>query len=72
MFFLFKWFFSVGFKKDVSRFCNQLDVNIPDKKHLFAPFIHESYLIANASKLSGSYESNEKLAFLGKYSSFMV
>lgn len=54
-----------GFKKDVSRFCNQLDVNIPDKKHLFAPFIHESYLIANASKLSGSYESNEKLAFLG-------
>ena len=53
------------------KFCHQLDVNIPDEKHLFAPFIHESYLLANVDKLSGSYECNEKLAFLGKVVNFL-
>ncbi|XP_015769186.1 PREDICTED: ribonuclease 3-like [Acropora digitifera] len=56
---------SPGFRKDAIRFCNQVGVNFTDKKHLLAPFVHESYLLANNGKLSGSFESNEKLAFLG-------
>lgn len=54
-----------GFRKDVVKFCTQLNVNIQDINHLLAPFTHESYLLANVHKLSGPHESNERLAFLG-------
>ena len=63
-------YISTGFRKNVEKFCSQLDINIQDRKHLFAPFIHESYLLANTGNLSGSFECNEKLAFLGKVVKF--
>ena len=65
-------FFLAGFRKDAIRFCNQVGVNFTDKKHLLAPFVHESYLLANNGKLSGSFESNEKLAFLGKSRQYLL
>lgn len=59
---------SPGFRKDVVKFCTQLNINISDIKHLLAPFTHESYLLTNVHKLSGHHESNERLAFLGAQS----
>lgn len=54
-----------GYRKDVVKLCSQLGINITDKKHLFAPFIHESFLLTHDVGKLGFYESNEKLAFLG-------
>lgn len=54
------------FREDIISFSANLNVNIPDVKSLLAAFTHESYLIANADKLTEPHECNEKLAFLGK------
>ncbi|KAL9981028.1 hypothetical protein ACROYT_G009682 [Oculina patagonica] len=56
---------NTGFRENILAFATKLNINIPDIKDLLAAFTHESYLIANAYKLSGPHECNEKLAFLG-------
>lgn len=54
-----------GFRESIVNFATHLNVNIPEDKDLLAAFTHESYLIVNADRLSGPFNCNEKLAFLG-------
>ena len=41
-------------------------MDISEERNLLAAFTHESFLLQNADKLSGSFGFNEKLAFIGK------
>ena len=62
----FPFNFFTDFRENIMAFSTKLKINIPDINHLLGAFTHESYLIANANKLSGPHECNERLAFLGK------
>ena len=62
----FQLTFFTGFRKNIKEFSTKLNINIPDTNDLLPAFTHESYVIANADKLSGPHECNEKLAFLGE------
>lgn len=54
-----------AFRENIVKFATQLNVDISEERNLLAAFTHESFLLQNANKLSGSFGFNEKLAFIG-------
>ena len=64
-------FLPAEFRRNVAEFAQMLNINISGFENLLSFLTHESYLLVNAKILTKQYQSNEKLAFLGKWFIFL-